>query len=138
MRGTVFKVRVIAFCLAILSAFVNICVAAPITAEPPDEREVTRQAVLQGILGKKALLLVDGQRLMLSVGQAERSGVRVLRIGAETVEITLDGQRRQLRLGDAHSVTGRFKERESIAVTIYSDKRGMYNTIGSINGLQIY
>lgn len=145
MRTIVSSVCVKMCLLIILSAFSVFCAAAPLTdipapvspVEPQDEREAPRQAVLQGILGKKALLLVDGERLMLSVGQAMQSGVRVLRINTDAVEITIDGQHRQLRLGDAHSVTERFKQRKSVEVTIFSDKRGMYNTVGSINGLPV-
>ena len=145
MRTIVSSVCVKMCLLSILSAFSVLCAATPLTeipapvtpVEPQDEREAPRQAMLQGILGKKALLLVDGERLMLSVGQATQSGVRVLRINTDAVEITIDGEHRQLRLGDAHSVTGRFKERKSVEVTIFSDKRGMYNTVGSINGLPV-
>lgn len=130
---TVFIHSVKWFLLGILSAFVVVCFAD----DSQPEREPTRQAVLQGILGSKALLLVDGQRLMLSVGQAEKSGVSVLRIGADQVEIAIDGQHRRLRLGDAYSVTGPYKERKSVEVVIFRDKRGMYSTIGSINGLPV-
>jgi len=140
-----------------LSAFAGLCVAAAplvnstangISNDPAngvagdvaaqqDERELSRQATLQGILGSKALLLVDGERLILSVGQTVKSGVRVLRIDADSVEITIDGQHRRLRLGDSHTVTGPYKERKSVEVTIFRDKRGMYNTVGSINGLPV-
>lgn len=145
MRAVVANVCVRLCVLGILSAFSIVCAAAPLentpigasSAELQDEREIPRQVALQGILGKKALLLVDGERLMLSAGQAIKSGVRVIRVNPDTVEITIDGQYRHLHLGDAHSVTGRFKERESVEVTIFSDKRGMYNTVGSINGLPV-
>lgn len=144
MRTVIFNVCLTVCWLSILSAFTVVCAAPPlpnipasVPADSEDERELSRQVALQGILGKKALLLVDGERLMLSVGQAMKLGIRVLRIGAETVEITIDGQHRQLRLGDAHSVTGRYKERESVEVTIFRDKRGMYSTVGSINGLPV-
>ena len=145
MRTVVSSVYAKLCLLGILSAFSGVCASAPLinipekepSVEPQDERELSRQVALQGILGKKALLLVDGERLMMSVGQAEKSGVRVLRINVDTVEITIDGQHRQLHLGDAQSVTGRFKERESVEVTIFPDRLGMYNTVGSINGLPV-
>lgn len=130
--------------LAMLSVFAGLCMAAPLATIADensvglqDERELSRQASLQGVLGSKALLLVDGDRLLLSVGQAEKSGVRVLRIDADSVEITIDGQHRRLHLGDTHTVTAPYKERESVEVTIFRDKRGMYNTVGSINGLPV-
>ena len=119
--------------LGMLSVFVTVCVAA----SPADEREPARQVVLQGILGSKVLLLVDGQRLMLSVAQGKNSGVRVLRIGADFAEVEIDGQHRQLRLGDSHSVTTPFKARDSVEVMIPRDQRGMYSTVGSVNGLTV-
>ncbi len=115
-----------------LSAF-----AAESVAVPDGERESTRQVILQGILGTKVLLLVDGERFMLSTGQAQKSGLRVLRIAEEFVDIDVDGQHRRLRLGDNHAVTGPYKKREFVEVIIARDKRGMYSTVGSINGLPV-
>ncbi len=118
--------------LLILSAFADVCVA-----ELQDERKPARQIVLQGILGSKALLLVDGQRQMMSIKDAAKQGVRVLRIEEEQVDVDIDGKRRRLRLGDSYSVTGQYKARESIEVTIAKNNTGMYSTAGSINGLPV-
>lgn len=119
--------------LVMLSVFVTVCASA----SPADEREPARQIVLQGILGSKVLLLVDGQRLMLSAGQGQDSGVRVLRIGSDFAEVDIDGQHRRLRLGDSHSVTTPFRARDSVEVMIPRDQRGMYSTVGSVNGLPV-
>ncbi len=116
----------------ILSAFVGVCVA-----ESQDERKPARQVVLQGILGSKALLLVDGQRQMMSIRDAVKQGVRVLRIAEEQVDVEIDGKRRRLHLGGSHSVTGRYKVRKSTEVIIAKNNHGMYSTAGSINGLPI-
>lgn len=130
---TVVPVQWLSLCLlCMLSAFAIVCVAAP-----EDEREPERQIVLQGILGSKALLLVDGKRLMLSAGQAKKWGVSVLRIASDHVEVNVDGQSRRLRLGDSYAVTTPFKARKSVEVVIPRNKRGMYSTIGSINGLPV-
>jgi len=118
--------------LLILSAFAGVCVA-----ESQDERKPARQVVLQGILGSKALLLVDGQRQMMSVKNAAKQGVRVLRIAEEQVDVEVDGKRRRLRLGDSYSVTDQYKVRESIEVIIAKNNTGMYSTVGSINGLPV-
>lgn len=129
--------------LVILSGFFAVCTAAPLASEPAgvsvdqDDRKAPRHTALQGILGSKVLLLVDGERLMLSVGQSVKSGVRVLDIGTDSVEISIDGEKRHLRLGDSHSVAVPFRERESVEVTLFRNKRGMYNTVGSINGLPV-
>ena len=116
--------------LMTLSAFAGV-------AEPQDERKPARQIVLQGILGSKALLLVDGQRQMMSVKDAAKQGVRVLRIAEEQVDVEVDGKRRRLRLGDSRSVTGRYKVRQNAEVIISKNNHGMYSTVGSINGLPV-
>jgi len=118
--------------LVILSAFAGVCVA-----EPQNERKPARQVVLQGILGSKALLQVDGQRQMMSVRDAMQRGVRVLRIAEEQVDVEVDGKQRRLRLGDSHSVAGRYKARETTEVIIVKNNNGMYSTVGSINGLPV-
>lgn len=118
--------------LIILSAFTGLCVA-----ESPDQRKQARQIVLQGILGSKALLLVDGQRQMLSAKDGVKQGVRVLRINIENVVVEIDGKRHVLHLGDSHSVAGQFKARESTEVIISKNNQGMYTTVGSINGLPV-
>lgn len=120
--------------LLILSAFASVCVAE---SQAENDPEPTRQVVLQGILGSRVLLMVDGQRQMMSVTDAAKHGVRVLRILAEQVEVEIDGKRRRLRLGDHYSVTSRYKKRESAEVIIVKDSRGMYSTVGSINGLLV-
>lgn len=148
MRTVIFNPCIKWCFLSILSVYAVMCMAAPLAdenlagapgdlVEKQDDRQLARQAALQGILGKKALLMVDGERLILSVGQAEKSGVRVLRIEADLVEVSIDGKRRELRLGDSHTVTSPYKERKSVEATVFRDKRGMYSTIGSINGLPV-
>ncbi len=118
--------------LIILSAFTSVCMA-----EPQNERKPARQIVLQGILGSKVLLQVDGQRQMMSLKDVAKQGVRVLRIAEEHVDVEIDGKRRRLRMGDSHSVTGRYKVREIAEVIIPKNNNGMYSTMGSINGLPI-
>jgi aspartyl protease family protein len=118
--------------LGILAAFFSVGVAAE-----EDERELSRQISLQGILGSKALLLVDGKRQIMSMKDVSKNGVRVVRITTEHVEVEVDGKRRQLRLGDSLSVTSPYKARKSVEVLIAKDNTGMYSTVGSINGLPV-
>ena len=118
--------------LIILSAFFCVCA----TAEQ-DEREPMRQIFLQGILGSKALLLVEGQRQLMSTKDSAKNGVRILRITEEQVEVEIDGKPRVLRLGDHYAVTSPYKPRASAEVIISKDSNGMYSTVGSINGLPV-
>ncbi len=117
----------------ILSVLFSVCVAT----SQADERPTARQVMLQGILGNKALLLVDGQRLMLSARQGSQQGIRILRIGEDWVKVSIDGKTRRLGLGDSYSVTPQYKARSSSEVVIAKNNRGMYSTVGSINGLPV-
>jgi aspartyl protease family protein len=127
------KIQCVSILLSgILAAFFSICVVAE-----EDRREMSRQISLQGILGSKALLLVDGERQMMSVKDAPHKGVRVVRISTEQVEVEVDGTHRQLRLGDSFSVTGPYAARKAVEVIIAKDNGGMYSTVGSINGLPV-
>jgi len=121
-----------------LSGFVSVCWAAPATeAEADTDMPVQRQIQLQGILGEKAVLFVDGERKMVSVGKPPFRGVRLLRVLPDAVEVNVDGQPRRLTLGGNLSVSGPIKVRESVTVTVPRDKSGMYSSIGSINGLTV-
>ena len=102
-----------------------------------DERKLARQISLQGILGNKALLFVDGQRQMMSTNDAEKNGVRLLRILEDQAEVLIDGKRKRLRLGDSYSVARKFKARKTTEVVIPKNSRGMYTSVGSINGLPV-
>lgn len=60
-----------------------------------------RQVGLGGILGRKALLVIDGAAPR-SLGEGDAyQGVRVLRVDKGEVQLDIDGQHRVLRLGDA-------------------------------------
>jgi aspartyl protease family protein len=122
----------------ILASIVAWCVATSTAAAPAaDERPPSRQVVLQGVLGNKALLSVDGKRLMLSPKDPPQQGIRVLRLGTDTVQVEIEGKVRQLRLGDSHVVTAPYKPRHSTSVSIPRGAGGMYSTVGSINGLPV-
>ena len=122
----------------ILASIVAWCVATScMAAESADERPLSRQVVLQGVLGSKALLSIDGKRLVLSPKDAPQEGVRVLRVSADVVQVEIDGQARQLRLGDSHVVTAPYKPRQTTSVSIPRGASGMYTTVGSINGLPV-
>ena len=60
-----------------------------------------------------------------------------MKISDDEVLVEVDGQQRNLKLGSHDAVMAPFKERESVMVTIPRDQRGMYFTIGSINGLPV-
>lgn len=106
-------------------------------AADDDPREISRQVVLEAVLGDKVMLSIDGERHTLGADQPARKGVRVLRISPDRVEIEVNGQSRQLRLGEGSVVAAPYKQRAHSEVTIVRNAAGMYTTVGSINGLPV-
>jgi len=101
-----------------------------------DENENRRQVSLQGILGSKAVLSINGKRQLLSSGE-KVDGVQIIKIYPNSIEVSIDGKRRRLRMGDLNAVSSGYKQKESVTVIVAPDARGMYVTVGSINGLPV-
>lgn len=60
-----------------------------------------RQVALSGILGRKALLVIDGGALRSLAEGESHSGVQLLRLSQGEATVLVDGQTRTLRLGEA-------------------------------------
>lgn len=87
---------------------------------------------LAGVLGSKAMLVVDGASpRTLSVGQ-EYNGVRLVAVQGDSVQIEIDGKRRSLRIGQnavAEVATG------DSPVRLTADSQGHFQTTGTVNGV---
>ena len=90
---------------------------------------------LAGILGSKALLVVNGSAPRgIAVGETHQ-GVRVISVEKEQALIEVDGARRSLRLGEAPvSVGSRTGGRR---VVLMADARGHFINTGMINGTRM-
>ena len=94
---------------------------------------------LQGSMGaSKALLMIDGQPQMLSVGASAR-GVTLHRLGDGEAEVDVAGQRRLLRLGAAPSRIGAggAAAGSGNAIVLPVASGGHFNAAGSINGRMV-
>ena len=94
---------------------------------------------LQGSMGSnKALLVIDGQPQMLSVGASAR-GVTLRRLGDGEAEVDVAGQVRLLRLGAAPSRlgTGVAAAGAGNSIVLPMGSGGHFSTAGSINGKQV-
>ena len=86
---------------------------------------------------EKAILLIEGERRVLSVGETSPEGVTLVETGAQTALVEVAGETRRLTLEkrleasvDAPAAAGsRHKE-----YRLYADRQGMFRTTGSING----
>jgi aspartyl protease family protein len=91
---------------------------------------------------QKAIMLVDGKRRVLSVGETSPEGLTLVAIESETAIVTLDGETRHLELartmagGPAPPVAAGTPNGQG-EHRIYADNNGMYRATGSINGFPV-
>ena len=87
---------------------------------------------VQGLFSNKAVLMVDGKRHILAVGEASPEGVKVISANSRGAVLEVDGKQKQYNLGSSVSTT--FAKRKSQKETIFINSGGMYMTFGNING----
>lgn len=85
-----------------------------------------------GLFPNKAVVLVDGRRHVLAVGETTPGGVRLLDADSGGALLEVDGERRYFPLGGRIGTT--YRAPESTTVQVVRDNAGMYTTVGSING----
>jgi len=101
---------------------------------------VTAQSVaLRGVLGSKALLVIDGGTPRALAAGDSLQDVRVLQVSGDTAEVEIKGRRQTLRLGEAPiSLGGRGAAAGDPAlgrrVVLKADNRGHFIERGQING----
>lgn len=90
---------------------------------------------LQGIMGSKALLVING-RAPRALGPGESLGaVQVISVQGEQARITIDGAPATLRLGEAQSsVAGKARPAGGAQISMASDANGHFMAEGLING----
>ncbi len=91
---------------------------------------------LAGILGAKALLVIDGQTRALRPGDTATGGVKMVSVGQDEAVVEIDGQRTTLRLGEAPSLVGPGSGKGR-RVVLMSDSSGHFRPDGTINGLRV-
>lgn len=116
---------------------VLLSLAAAAALAPPS---ATAQSVaLSGVLGSKALLVIDGGTPRALAAGDSLQDVRVLQVSGDTAEVEIKGRRQTLRLGEAPiSLGGRGAVAGDPAlgrrVVLKADNRGHFIERGQING----
>jgi len=117
---------------AVLLSLAGVAVLAP----PP----ATAQSVaLSGVLGSKALLVIDGGTPRALAAGDSLQDVRVLQVSGDSAVVEIKGRRQTLRLGEAPiSLGGRGAAAGDPAlgrrVVLKADNRGHFIERGQING----
>ena len=91
----------------------------------------SRSIAVEALFGNAVVLMINGQRKMLKVGQTFE-GVTV--IAAEPTSATLEFDGRQEIVGLSKHITSAFEEPQEIRHTIARDARLQYLTTATING----
>ena len=93
------------------------------------------QVQLAGVMGGKALLVIDGQTQMLAVGSAAR-GIKLLSVQGDTAEVERGGTRLSLRVGGTPTVVGTAPPRSSGSreIVLTAGPGGHFVSGGAING----
>ena len=86
---------------------------------------------LEALLGKTAVLMIDGQRQTLRVGQSV-AGVTLVATQPAAATLDIDGRRETVGL--SQRVSTNFQQREDQVVTIPRDATMSYQTNAVING----
>jgi len=92
---------------------------------------------LNGIVGNKALLVIDGGKpRWLAVGESSPEGVKLVSVAGDTAVFELGGQRQTLKMGqsDRLSAGSSPSGAGTQSVVLKSSRDGHFVTAGQING----
>jgi aspartyl protease family protein len=115
-------------------AAVGLLTGQGLLAQPADPQPLP-QVQLAGVMGGKALLVIDGQTQMLAVGSAAR-GIKLLAVQGDTAEVERGGTRLNLRVGGSPAVVGTAAPKAGGAreIVLTAGPGGHFVTGGAING----
>ncbi len=94
--------------------------------------QADRQISVQALFGDKVMLLINGQRHTLAVGQPAVEGVRAIDVNPHRAILEVGGRRYTYEPGAAVSLN--FNRPQQRVETLYADRMGMFRRTGSING----
>ena len=117
---------------AVLLSLAGVAAALPPLA-------AAQSVALSGVLGSKALLVIEGGTPRAMAAGDSLQDVRVLQVSGDTAEVEIKGRRQTLRLGEAPiSLGGRGAAAGDPAlgrrVVLKADNRGHFIERGQING----
>lgn len=90
---------------------------------------------LQGLFSNKAVINIDGQNRVLSIGQTSPEGVTLVSIDQDKATLKFDNVTRQY--GMDTEVGMNYRIPKFVEETYYADDKGMFLVIGTINSLTV-
>ena len=95
-----------------------------------------QQITVEALFGNKAMLMIEGVRHTLAVGQSTPDGVRLVDVNPHRAILEVGGKQQSYQPGSAVSLS--FSQRDQVEETVYADRMGMFKTFGSINGQPVH
>ena len=93
-----------------------------------------QSVALQGMLGGKALLIVDGTAPRAIAPGQSHQGVKVISTAGDEAVLEIDGKRHTLRVGDAPASVGKSGASRGNRIVLPAGTNGHFMAQGSING----
>lgn len=90
---------------------------------------------VQGLFSGKAVVSIDGQRQVISVGETSPEGVKLISADTNQAILEIDGKRASYALGSSISLD--FVKAKSVEEKVFANERGMFLSVGSINGQSV-
>lgn len=90
---------------------------------------------VQALFAGKAVVMIDGQRRILAVGQTSPEGVKLIAADSKKATLEIEGKREDYTPGSAISLN--FDEPAVLEEKIYANNRNMFLAVGSINGQSV-
>jgi aspartyl protease family protein len=91
-----------------------------------------------GLTAGKAVVSIEGGKpRTLSVGQVTPEGVKLISATSESAVFEVAGERRTLAVGEGAAVASAAPARGGDTVTLFSDARGHFTTVGVVNGVSL-
>ena len=84
-----------------------------------------------GLFPGKVVVSIDNKQYVIRQG-SEKQGVKYIKLQGENVVLEVNGKQSVYKMGSAVSLN--FHKAEVKRKTLFADSRGMFRTIGSING----
>ena len=78
---------------------------------------------------------INNEQHLLKVGESPVSGIKLIKATSKYAVLDVNGKQDKYILGNR--VRASYSKAEKKKVIIYSDARGMYKTVGSINGYPV-
>ncbi len=90
---------------------------------------------VQGLFSGKAVVSIDGQRRVIAVGETSPEGVKLISADTNQATLEIDGKRANYALGSSISLN--FVKAKSVEEKVFANERGMFMSVGSINGQSV-